>query len=375
MAANAFLPEEIILEIVARLPVKSVGRCRCVSTRWRSLFSDPHFAKSHFQLGPKHRALIIQHLIKLETLASDLSNTSLFEKESLVLRNLNSPFYHKHVQFLGSCNGLVAVRVFHVFHPYSEQETESFLIWNPSTGFFKNFPGRGHMDNHKGIKCGFGYVSKTDEYKLVMGDAILSSKTESWKLMEILPPGADVWMIDGVFFRDALYWLECSRHQEQDQARHMYAFDLEKEEFSIMQLPSALQTLDIRTWNHGVTREGCLYAMVLRKVYRDCVEFDYYVVELWVMRDYGNNDYCWTRSFGVKIPSTARRHWYLWVGSISVSETSASVMTNCPVGKPANYKLMPTSHYRNEEENSDIWMIENNEPDMVVYEESLYRLD
>ncbi|KAL6127273.1 hypothetical protein ACLB2K_075314 [Fragaria x ananassa] len=107
----------------------------------------------------------------------------------------------------------------------------------------------------KGSNWGLGMCPKPTNTNL-------SSKTETWKLMEILPPGADVWMIDGVCFRDALHWLECSRQQEQDQARHMYAFNLEKEEFSIMQLPSALQTLDIRTWNHGVTREGCLYVMV-----------------------------------------------------------------------------------------------------------------
>ncbi|KAL6132222.1 hypothetical protein ACLB2K_070593 [Fragaria x ananassa] len=244
-------------------------------------------------------------------------------------------------------------------HPIKKKN--AFLYGTHPPGSSRNFPAAGVlviMSTNRGL----GMCPKPT-------NTILSSKTETWKPMEILPPGADVWMSPGVFFRDALHWLARCRRSRPKRACHMYAFDLEKEEFSIMQLPSALQTPDIEYSNHGVTREGCLYVMVHKNVYRDG-ELDYYMVEFWVMRDYGNND-SWTRSFGVKIPSQpARKHWYLSLESISVSETSALVRNRCPL-EPKNSKLLSTSHYRNEEENSDIYVIETYAQQMVGYEESM----
>ncbi|CAD6266639.1 unnamed protein product [Miscanthus lutarioriparius] len=37
----AVLPDELIVEILARLPAKSLCRCKCVSRAWRTLISDP----------------------------------------------------------------------------------------------------------------------------------------------------------------------------------------------------------------------------------------------------------------------------------------------------------------------------------------------
>ncbi|OVA10982.1 F-box domain [Macleaya cordata] len=42
-----FLPEEIIMEILSRLPVKSILLCRLVCKTWRSLIYNPSFAHMH----------------------------------------------------------------------------------------------------------------------------------------------------------------------------------------------------------------------------------------------------------------------------------------------------------------------------------------
>ncbi|CAN6335705.1 unnamed protein product, partial [Urochloa humidicola] len=40
-AAAAALPDELIIEILARLPAKTLCRSSCVSRAWRALISDP----------------------------------------------------------------------------------------------------------------------------------------------------------------------------------------------------------------------------------------------------------------------------------------------------------------------------------------------
>ncbi|PNT65756.1 hypothetical protein BRADI_3g02032v3, partial [Brachypodium distachyon] len=46
-AAAATLPNDLILDILSRLPVWSVCRFRCVCNEWRALISDPAFAAEH----------------------------------------------------------------------------------------------------------------------------------------------------------------------------------------------------------------------------------------------------------------------------------------------------------------------------------------
>ncbi|MCI40987.1 F-box/kelch-repeat protein, partial [Trifolium medium] len=40
-----FLPEELIIQILLRLPVRSLIEFKCVCKSWKTLISDPKFAK------------------------------------------------------------------------------------------------------------------------------------------------------------------------------------------------------------------------------------------------------------------------------------------------------------------------------------------
>ncbi|XP_059664089.1 F-box/kelch-repeat protein At3g06240-like [Cornus florida] len=47
MPRAPYLTQHLIVEILSKLPVKALLRFKCVSKRWRSLISDPHFIKAH----------------------------------------------------------------------------------------------------------------------------------------------------------------------------------------------------------------------------------------------------------------------------------------------------------------------------------------
>nr|XP_045086229.1 F-box protein At3g07870-like [Aegilops tauschii subsp. strangulata] len=46
-AAAVSLPDDVVSDILSRLPVKSVSRLRCVCRGWRAIVSDPGFAALH----------------------------------------------------------------------------------------------------------------------------------------------------------------------------------------------------------------------------------------------------------------------------------------------------------------------------------------
>ncbi|KAL0800394.1 hypothetical protein Bca101_055569 [Brassica carinata] len=43
---SEMLPIDLIIEILQRLPAKTIAKCRCVSKQWGSLLCNPHFTKS-----------------------------------------------------------------------------------------------------------------------------------------------------------------------------------------------------------------------------------------------------------------------------------------------------------------------------------------
>ncbi|KAH6791124.1 hypothetical protein C2S51_006130 [Perilla frutescens var. frutescens] len=51
---NRHLPQELVLDILLRLPVKSLSRFKCVSKNWCSLIRSPSFVKQHFERNQEH---------------------------------------------------------------------------------------------------------------------------------------------------------------------------------------------------------------------------------------------------------------------------------------------------------------------------------
>src|SRR6266487_4448246 len=46
------IPSHITVQILLQLPIKSLFICKCVCKMWKTLISEPHFAKLHFQKTP-----------------------------------------------------------------------------------------------------------------------------------------------------------------------------------------------------------------------------------------------------------------------------------------------------------------------------------
>ncbi|XP_021801775.1 F-box protein CPR30-like [Prunus avium] len=288
--------EEMTLRILHRLPVKSLIRFSCVSKQWLStIIRDPEFAKTHYKLAGEqqtlsHRLLVSTQTFGLESI--DLETRSFGDNSGV--RRLSSPFNEPgHLRFLGSCNGLVFV---------CQGSYENMSIWNPSTGFLHNlhFPGflsQGELtfSNH-----GFGYVSATDDYKVLVacyereGDEVIgeylvySLRGNAWAAIEDPPPYyLKTGYTQGALSNEALHWLDLldEQHRQRILADEEVGELEEDAELSDLEM----MDMDQRYWIHiGVFLGGslCLWLWTADKMY----------IEFCVMKEYGVHE-SWTKLF------------------------------------------------------------------------------
>lgn len=242
----ATLPSELIVDILLKLPAKSLCRFKCVSKSWLALITNPRFAKAHLltqsqSLSLRKRLIVCPfycypriiplHLIDHETVYDDKLAVAI-RLENCEKIDVFSPDTYAGLKVYGSCNGLVCL-CFNTFH------CSSFSLLNPSTKEYReipNFPIK-HSQTCPtyGACCGFGYAEHIDDYKIVKFCrckkvvCIFSWSSNSWKEVE----HDFVWhcssVIRGVAVNGSIHWVfdGCK----------IGAFDLVEEKFKTLPFP------------------------------------------------------------------------------------------------------------------------------------------
>lgn len=260
---NVEFPDEIIMDILSRLPVRSLLQFRCVSKRFRGLISDNHFIKSHLK---KAESLSTHHRILIPTspLLSLNYNNNIYES-----MELNFPFLKpsRLVKIMGSCNGLVCL---------IDGYTRDMIIYNPSTRrHFNPFPLSQQVvrcsnePNRIEYVYGFGCGSNPNDIRLVRFPRFArDSENIKFKVYDFIDTSA-------TFLNGSLHWL--ARHaNNENENRVIASFNVTKETFTDLSLPRQIPNLPY--YNLGVLK-GSLYAI------RDVI--DHKKIEVWLLNDYG----------------------------------------------------------------------------------------
>ncbi|XP_050379987.1 F-box/kelch-repeat protein At3g06240-like [Argentina anserina] len=203
-----YFDEDIVLEILARLPVKSILRFRCVCKFWRALIAASYFVKKHLSyvesgIGNTNNS----RLLYLQNPPQSIDYEALKKKLWDASRHLQFPvnFHHRKsaheiIRVLGACNGLVCF----------EFQSFGIFICNPCTGDSKVLPNP-PTESHRLDFYGFGYDSRIDDYKVVRGFSenalvhVFALKSGSWRTISDL----DCARVHGkgCLFHGALHWL------------------------------------------------------------------------------------------------------------------------------------------------------------------------
>ncbi|KAK9287861.1 hypothetical protein L1049_016303 [Liquidambar formosana] len=289
------LPHDIIVDILLRLPVKSLLRFKCVCELWDCLISSTQFVKMHLNqatrdVNNKRQRCLVSidppQSVDFEADGDDDDATVMFD-------NLLG-IYPKHERmFVGSANGLVCL-VIDVFY---------IILWNPSTRevnllpkpkYLKKLPKPGkELDGFYGLclddldlNFGLGYDSSIDDYKVLRlippfsrrfvktKAEIFTLKTNSWRKIRNIHPSACLFNGAGTFSNGSLHWLVNHVTDEDQLKSTIISFDLATEKFQeVVPLPDHddSSSKDFRVLG------GCLSVL-----YQCANSF-----EVWVMKEYG----------------------------------------------------------------------------------------
>ncbi|XP_044503936.1 F-box protein At3g07870-like [Mangifera indica] len=288
-----YLPSEVLVKILSRLPVTSLMQCKLVCRAWYRLTKDPYLASVRFScVGENDPSLILESVNpnQNEFYSVDLSalDEGNLEVNKICLPTLPR-FYVE-----GSCKGLLCL---------CDSTTKYQLyIYNLFTGRTSSCPMSTEFPIHETLfRLGFGFHPITKEYKvlkityhsthrpiLYSGDQICGMESQ----VQIFTLGSLAWRSLGeipyllsetspqVLVSGRLHW-----HAWPDSS--IISFDLADEQFRVVPKPGC-GGLDRCTFSL-VALGGCLCA---------AVSHNYCPSEIWVMRDYDVKE-SWTMDFRV----------------------------------------------------------------------------
>uniref|UniRef100_A0A2N9FLX7 F-box domain-containing protein n=1 Tax=Fagus sylvatica TaxID=28930 RepID=A0A2N9FLX7_FAGSY len=143
MVLSALIPDELIMDILSRLPVQSLVKFLCVNKSWRSLITDdPAFKALNFHLHSSdtnsNYLITIPNEFSSETRLCTVifrNNNNNGEVSNFVAKEIEIPFRTPthFYRVLCSCNGVVCMSGCGIY----TNIIDSLYLWNPSVRNFK----------------------------------------------------------------------------------------------------------------------------------------------------------------------------------------------------------------------------------------------
>ena len=189
------IPDDLALNILSKLPVKSLKRFQCVRKSWADLLEDPHFKSMYYEnFISKMKNNDSRLLLKQQMPSTSQENLFLLSGEryeNKVKLDWPPPFQENSngLCIFGSCvNGIICLN----------QVERNVVLWNPTTEEFKVIPlglvvvpGLDFSMRY----YGFGYDQMTDDYKLVRQVHFFLDTFDSPEELPSLPEPVWFWQI------------------------------------------------------------------------------------------------------------------------------------------------------------------------------------
>ncbi|XP_050211832.1 putative F-box protein At3g16210 [Mercurialis annua] len=130
--------EELLIEILLRVPPKPLTKFKCVSKQWLSLISDSKFCHSYARISPKFSLLVDDDMFCSKFQVIPLNPPTRIVN-NIVVRDFLK--IYGHAKIVQSCNGLLLCQSSFLSNPHTDDFTfdghlrcVAYIVCNPTTG-------------------------------------------------------------------------------------------------------------------------------------------------------------------------------------------------------------------------------------------------
>ncbi|KAK4581181.1 hypothetical protein RGQ29_024740 [Quercus rubra] len=195
LSLSELLPDNVVFDILTRLPVKSLIRFRCVSHSWNSTITNPIFITKHLDLASSlsdinnNGYLLFTPLRNYPDPSSTQQWTTFVYNTNRTLTQISRfeiPFPNL---IIGFCNGVFCIAA---KNDDSDEKdlTRSLYLWNPSIRKLKKLLATHPADR---AVSGFGYHPQNNDYKILRVTFAIQQVTRKPAEAEIYTLSTDSW--------------------------------------------------------------------------------------------------------------------------------------------------------------------------------------
>lgn len=328
-----FLPSDVVVDILIRLPVKSLVRFRCVCKNWFSLISSNTFITTHthtnrhdnnnsglllFRYGKSNLVNIVisrqYENFSLRTDDGSFGNNNNFIQLNCPLKPHSFWSRYDFTNIVGSWNGLFCF----AYNDHYQRNYYSYTLWNPSIhraislpepNFTLSLHGRSKHSH------GFGYDPSTNDIKLVRL-VYLEGRLHDYKvppLVEIYTLNTGCWRAIAapapsyivnerclsVFVNGASHWVAHNPPEEGTFRNVIVAFDMVDEVFHEIPVPDCFVGKLYLNMTVAVL-DGLLCLVPFNE------RMEEQSFSIWIMKEYGIGE-SWTKLFNIHISQGLKR--------------------------------------------------------------------
>ncbi|KAL5569833.1 hypothetical protein UlMin_026408 [Ulmus minor] len=213
--------DDLLIEILLRLPIKSLLKFKSVSKHFLSLITHPRFSGRHSSHPSTASALFFKRCVSVRTTEFNFINFNNRSSNSSPAPSRSFSFADERscITILQSCNGLLLCSTSH-----RVESRRNYYVYNPTTKHYSILPRlpvpRTSTSSRTVYRMSLAFdPSKSPNYKVVcvrncdsitgqFQIEIYSSDTGPWRLSGGSFPGDfDVRLDDGVYWNGSVHWL------------------------------------------------------------------------------------------------------------------------------------------------------------------------
>ncbi|XP_074296772.1 F-box/kelch-repeat protein At3g06240-like [Silene latifolia] len=307
---NLYISQDIWFEILKNLPVKTLGKYRCVCKSWHSLIVSPSFMTAHLKHYTRNDAnsVILYNEIVKNSESREFEQISLFRdldmlKQGNILHTSTCPLILPRISFVGSVNGLVCVSERNYFGP-----KDHILIWNPIIKKSIKLPKSTFRGRYSVV--GFGYDCNTNDYRVIKIShldentpfvEVYSVQERTWKAIcakYLVDNPITIVSFSSCFCNGVIHWHIVNEKVGMSSSNRecLLLFNVAEERFARTKLPEKIENssgsddFGIFEYHGMLSVSLCDYMLFDRNTSAKC--------QIWVKRDY-NVESSWCKILNV----------------------------------------------------------------------------